>query len=178
MSVSRQAMSVFRLALACALLAPPTVQDGLAAQPAPSSRLIIPSLANLSQPADLDFQAGECDVAPDGGTLECVFQQVFLTVALFDAQTCLVTTNRYARTFKKETDTRWVSREGPEGPCGVEDIATLVHGGGARWTLEMRRVVTRPSPSCPSVPEPEILSWQNVRRPVPCRYVQPGAMSR
>ena len=145
-----------------------------------SSHVIIPFLANASRPGDLDYQAGECDVDAKGATMACEFQQVFLTVSGVDAQTCLVTTNRYVRDFTKQGPTRWVSREGPEGACGVEDIATLDDGGGVRWTMEMRKVATRKdaTPSCGGSETQETLSWRDLRRPLPCRFVQPGAMSR
>ena len=143
----------------------------------PRSHVIIPSLANATKPFDLDFQGGECDVNRSGKTMTCQFQQVFLTVAAFDASTCLVTTNRYERVFRKQTQTRWVSREGPEGPCGIVDTATLENAGGARWTPDMRKVATKAVGSCVVEPS-ELLSWENVRRPLPCTFVQPGSMSR
>jgi hypothetical protein len=146
----------------------------------PGRHLVIPSLANATRPADLDFQAGECDVDDKGTAMTCQFQQVFLTVALFDAKTCLVTTNRYERTFVRGSAGDWVSRDGPEGECGIVDEAILHHEGtGARWTLEMRKTATRrAAPACRVDEPPETLSWQNVRRTIPCTFVQPGAMSR
>jgi hypothetical protein len=141
--------------------------------------ITIPALANATKPSDLDFMAVECDIDPSGHTMECQFQQVFLTVAAFDAQTCLVTTNRYSRTFQNQTATRWVSTEGPEGVCGVLDVTTL-QNEGVRWTLEAHKVVTKrdASPACRDVDEkPEVLSWRDTRRALPCRFVQPGAIS-
>lgn len=150
-----------------------------AQQPA-ASHVTIPFLANATKPADLDFEGGECDVDRTGRTMTCEFQQVFLTASPLDADTCLVTTNRYERAFQKETDTRWVSREKPTGVCGVVDTVTLQDDGGVRWTMEMRKVITKPgSATCPAVNEPpEVLSWQNLRRPLSCRFLQPGALSR
>ena len=58
-------------------------------------------------------------------------------------ETCLVTTNRYQRIFRHETDGRWVSAQGPEGNCGVLDVATLSDAGGVRWTMEIKKTVTK-----------------------------------
>jgi hypothetical protein len=144
------------------------------AQPA---SVTIPSLANASRPNDLDFTAGECDLDASGKTMDCVFQQVFLTLSPLDKSTCLVTTNRYARTFERESPTRWTSREGPTGPCGVVDIATLDDGGATRWTMELR-TTNAGDARCGAPEPPVVLSWQNVIRPLPCTRIQPGAMSR
>lgn len=144
-----------------------------------ASHVVIASLANDTNPADLDFQGGECELDGAGRTMTCEFQQVFLTRSPLDAQTCLVTTNRYARTFEKSAERVWVSREGPTGPCGIIDIATLTdEGSGRRWTLEERKTVTRrEAASCAGPePKPEVLSWRSARRPLPCRFVQPGAL--
>jgi hypothetical protein len=146
-----------------------------------ASHIIIPSLANASKPSDLDYQGGECDIDQSGKTMECVFQQVFLTVALFDAQTCLVTTSRYERTFQAQTGARWVSTEGPEGECGIVDVATLENEGGTRWTMDVRKLITKKdaSPLCRASGETsEVLSWRDVRRTLPCKFVQPGMLSR
>lgn len=143
--------------------------------------LIIPSLANATKPSDLDFEAGECDISPAGTTMDCQFQQVFLTTALFDANICLITTNRYERRFEKQNDGSWLSSEGPTGDCGIVDVAVLRREGeGARWTMELRKAPSRrEAPACRDLmAENEVLSWQNVRRPLPCRFVQPGAMSQ
>ena len=119
--------------------------------------------------------------------MECVFEQAFLTTTSVAPDTCLITTNRYQRTFKQEdtgtrvasTSSRWISTEGPAGNCGVLDVATLQYDGGIKWTMEMRKVVTKKDASCRAIEgESETMSWQNLRRPLPCRFVQPGALSR
>jgi hypothetical protein len=158
-----------------------TPLDGHQARDEQASHIIIPSLANASKPSDLDYQGGECDIDQTGKTMDCIFQQVFLTVALFDAQTCLITTTRYERTFQMQTGAGWVSTEGPEGECGVVDITTLVNEGGARWTMDVRKLVTKKdaSPVCRALDEtPETLSWRDGRRTLPCKFVQPGMLSR
>jgi len=138
----------------------------------------IPFLANASRPNDLDFEAADCDVANDGETMVCAFQQVLLNVSAIVADTCIITTNRYELTFRKQTATRWVSNEGPAGLCGVLNIATLQDDGGVRWTKETRKILTTRNTSdvCSTLDDrPEVLSWQRLRRPLPCKFVQPGA---
>jgi hypothetical protein len=160
-----------------------------------SSHIVIPFLANASKPADLDFQGGECDVDSSdasGNTMECTFQQVFLTTTGVAPDTCMITTSRYQRTFRREaapgrasqaptsgTSVRWVSTEGPEGDCGLLDVATLQYEGGVKWTMEMRKTATKRDAACRAQEsDVETLSWQNVRRALPCRFVQPGGLSR
>jgi hypothetical protein len=151
------------------------------AQPPPDSHVVIPFLANAAKPSALEFEGGECEKNRTGTTLRCEFQQVFLTTSDRAPDTCLVTTNRYEKTFVKDTGGRWISSGGPAGACGVIDVVTLTDEGGVRWTMEMKKVVTRrnAAASCAGAEEPpETLSWQNLRRPLPCRFVQPGGLSR
>jgi hypothetical protein len=151
------------------------------ATPASPSHVVIPFLANMTKPADLDFEGGECDVDASGDRMACTFQQVFLTTSAAAPDTCLITTNRYQRDFRRDTASRWVSTEGPDGECGLLDVATLVDEGGVRWTMETHKVVTRKEASaqCRVVDtQPETLSWQNIRRPLPCKFVQPAGLSR
>ena len=149
--------------------------------PAQSSHIVIPFLANATKPADLDFEGGECDIDRAGTTMACQFQQVLLTTSDLAPRTCLITTNRYQRTFQKQANAQWVSKEGPSGICGVVDIATLQDDGGVRWTMETHKVVTSrgASSQCRTLDEErETLSWQNIRRALPCTFVQPGGLSR
>jgi len=143
------------------------------------SHVVIPFLANAAKPADLDFEGGECDVDKTGNTMTCQFQQVLLTTTDLAPHTCFITTNRYERTFQKQAGTRWVSNEGPAGLCGVVDITTLQDDGGVRWTLETRKNVTLKDASaeCRALDEqPETFNWQNIRRALPCTFVQPGLL--
>jgi hypothetical protein len=145
------------------------------------SHIVIPFLANATMPEDLDFEGGECELGADANTMDCTFQQVFLTTSAVAPDTCLITTNRYQRTFRRDTSVRWVSIEGPEGVCGLLDVVTLQDGGGVRWTMETRRLATRTdaAPNCPAADaQVTTLSWQNVRRRLPCRFVQPGGLSQ
>jgi hypothetical protein len=59
------------------------------------------------------------------------------------------------------------------------DVATLQYDGGIKWTMETKSVATKKDAACRALEgEPETLSWQNLRRPLPCKYVQPGGLSR
>src|SRR5437870_13234639 len=102
-----------------------------------------------------------------GNTMECQFQQVFLTTSNLAPLTCLITTNRYERTFQKQTGTRWVSREGPTGVCGTVDVTTLQDDGRVRCTMDTRRIGTmkHASADCQGTDAgPHILSAHNVQR--------------
>jgi len=154
-----------------------------------SSHIVIPLLANATKPGDLDFQGGECELDAARTTMECVFQQAFLTTSSVAPDTCLITTSRYQRTFRRaaadgvsrtaSAPARWVSTEGPEGDCGMLDVATLQYDGGIKWTMETKKAATKKDPACRALEgEPETLSWQNLRRPLPCKFVQPGGLSR
>ena len=158
---------------------PALAQASAAAAPSAPQRLVIAALVSQTDSAALDFQGGECEVEADGRAMTCEFQQVFLTASPLDGNTCLVTTNRYARRFQQTSARTWFSRDEPVGACGIEEQATLTdEGDGRRWSLEQRKVVTRPGAAgCPAPPPPpEVLSWRNARRPLPCRFVQPGAL--
>jgi hypothetical protein len=157
----------------------PAQPPAVAIRPPATNKAVIASLANANNPLDLDYQGGECEIDAAGTAMDCGFQQVFLTISPMDPQTCLVTTNQYARRFQKQSATRWVSSEGPSGECGLLDVATLEDEGNmVNWSLEMKTVVTRNDlASCRSAPAPpQLLSWRNVRRPLTCRFVQPGAI--
>ena len=116
--------------------------------------------------------------------MACEFSSVFHHVG-FHAADLLVTPT--ARTFTKQDpgdpvdNPRWVSNEAPQGACGVSEITTLQDDGTVKWTMEARKLVTRKDadPLCRDVDErPETLSWQNLRRPLPCAFIQPGGITR
>ena len=148
-----------RTSLAAALLVVPG-RHGAVAQvnrsSPPASHVVIPFLADPSKPAALDFEGGECDLDAAGNAMECTFQQVFLTTSGIAPDTCLITTNRYQRAFRRDAPGRWVSREGPAGVCGVVEVVTLRDEGGVRWTMETRKIATTKdaSPSCRTPDEP------------------------
>ncbi|HZR23741.1 MAG TPA: hypothetical protein VFA59_09155 [Vicinamibacterales bacterium] len=152
----------------------------LVATRAEAQHVTIPFLANAPQRGTIEFEGGECDPDRTGETLTCTFQQVFLTTDNAPPNTCMITTHAYDRVFRKDTPTRYVSSVGPEGVCGVVDVATLEDGGGVRWTLTLKKTALRKDAAahCPSADETEVLSWQDVRRPLPCLYVQPGGLAR
>jgi len=157
------------------------VTSGLAlsAQGQISSHVTIPFLANATRPNDLEFEGAECDVA--GDRMTCAFQQLFLTTSPAAPDTCLVTTNSYDRVFRRDSLTHWTSTDSPTGVCGVVDVVTLQDDGGVRWTMELKKDVTKKdaSATCATMNvQPETFSWQNIRRPLPCRFVQPGSLAR
>jgi hypothetical protein len=146
---------------------------------AQSTRVVIPFLANTPDAAEIGFEGAECTVADS--TMRCEFRQVFLTTTPVAPDTCMVTTNSYERLFTKQSPTRWVSTEGPAGVCGIEDVATLTDEGGVRWTMELQKRTTRRSaaPECSAPDQPaEVLSWKNIRRALPCKFIQPGDLRR
>ena len=150
------------------------------AAPPAERHVVVPFLANATTPSALEFEGAECDSNAAAKTLRCEFQQVFLTTAEVP-DTCLITTNRYEKTFTRETAGRWVSRGPAAGTCGVVEVVTLQDGGGVRWTMDVKKIVTRrnAAASCAAAEEPpQRLTWQNLRRPLPCRFVQPGGLSR
>jgi hypothetical protein len=162
-------------AIAFAICTPAHAQNPL------PSHIAIPFLANAAKPAALEFEGAECEMNGGGTTLRCEFEQLFFTTSDVAPDTCLVTTNRYGKTFLRGGEGRWVSSDSPAGVCGVTEVVTLQDGGGVRWTMETRKIVTRKNaaPSCAAAEEPpETLSWQNLRRPLPCKFVQPGGLSR
>ena len=170
------------IATALATAAAALLTQSPAAQIAAPSRshVTIPFLANASKPGNLEFEGAECNIDAGGNRMTCAFQQLFLTTSSAAPDTCLVTTNRYDRVFDRDSPNHWTSREGPAGVCGVFDVATLTDEGGVRWTMELKTELTRKegSAACLAMkPETEVFSWQNIRRPLPCRNVQPGALN-
>jgi hypothetical protein len=161
------------LALAVVLGVPVFV----AGQQAPPSRVLI---SNLAKPGALEFEGGGCDRV--GDTMECTFQQVLLTHKP-PSDTCEIVTNRYQLSFAKQGAGRWVSREGPAGPCGIVAITTLDEdpkGSGAIWTMNSRKVVTNPdaNETCKLVEgePPDDLTGSDTKRPLPCTFIVPALL--
>src|SRR5438270_628208 len=105
-----------------------------------SSHIILIPMANMSQPADVDFQGGTCDIDTTGDKMNCAFQQVILSPLQDDPTTCSITTNRYEQLFKKQDVRRWVSNVGPDGVCGVVVVTTLQQNYGGLpsvWQVSM-----------------------------------------
>jgi hypothetical protein len=144
-----------------------------------STHVTIPFLANATKPDALEFEGAECDA--DGDHLTCTFQQLFLTTSPAAPDTCLVTTNSYERVFSRDAGGAWTSSGGPSGACGVVERVTVRNDGGVKWTMDLAKVVTNRigSAACLAMPDQtETFSWQNIRRPLPCKNVQPGALIR
>jgi len=153
----------------------------VAATPAFAQHLSIPFLAGAPQPGLIAFEGAECDADAGGEALRCAFQQVFLTTEKAPPDTCMITTNAYDLVFRRASETRWVSRASPEGVCGIVETVTLDDGGGVRWTMTITSGATRTdaAPECRDVRDTrDVMTWQDVRRPLPCTYVQPGGLRR
>ncbi len=141
----------------------------------------IPFLAGTPQRGLIAYEGAECDAGPDGKTMRCAFQQVFLTTENSPPDTCMITTNAYDLVFQRESPTRWISRAMPQGICGVAETVTLDDDGGVRWTMTLTTAATRrdAAPECRDVQDSrEVMAWQDLRRPLPCAYVQPGGLRR
>lgn len=168
------------LAVAACLSLVPAAAGGQ--PPGVPAMITIPYLANDSKPQDLDFAAAQCQRTPDGREMTCHMRQVFVTVASHDTTSCVITTNGYDLTFSAVTATRWVHRSAPEGACGVVETTTLDDGGTTHWTMSVSRAATRDlsRAECRAAAgaPPEVYSWKNVQRPLPCRTIQPGAIER
>lgn len=147
-----------------------------------SSGIAIPFLANQTKPTDLDFMAAECDIVSNGSGLSCRFRQVFMTISSVDATSCVITTNGYEQTFRRESAIRWISEGAPEGDCGLVETTWLEDGGGTHWALTTRTVATRhlDQQACLAASrEPaEVYDWRGVKRALPCTSIQPGAIER
>ena len=155
----------------------PTPSAHRAAHP-PGDAIVMLPMANTRD--DLDFMGATCHVAQTGGAMTCRFQQVLISPFDDDRQTCGITTLNYEQTFQRLNALRWVSNEGPTGLCGVVTVTTLQEDSGY-WTMDNRKIVTHKtaSPICDIFDErPETLSGQNTRRPLPCTFIRPSAISQ
>lgn len=145
----------------------------------PERHVTIPYLVRAAD--DIEFAAADCDVTADHARMTCRIRQVFITLASFDATACVITTNGYELTFRRETPTRWVSTESPAGPCVVRERTVLDDGGGTHWTMtvEEQAALSADGAECrrPVAP-PVVYSWRDVVRKLPCVTIQPGAIER
>ena len=136
-------------------------------------------LANAN-PAELDFEGGVCNRT--GGTMLCTFQQVLMAPDPDQRDTCRVSTHRYELTFARQSPTQWVSNQGPTGLCGLIEITILDEArdaGSNHWTMNSRKIVTtrtNPDPLCQLDEPPDLMTWQAMRRALPCRFIAPGAI--
>ena len=153
----------------------------LVAAPASAQHVSIPFLVGAPERGLIAYEGAECDLDSGGEAMRCAFQQVFLTTKNAPPDTCMITTNAYDRVFRRESPTRWISRGAAQGVCGVADTVALDDGGGVRWTMTLTSGATRKEaePECRAVPDSrEVMSWQDVRRALPCTHVQPGGLRR
>jgi hypothetical protein len=155
-----------------------------AAQSAASSHITLVPMSNMSKPGDLDFEGGGCDIDGSTAAMTCSFQQVLLTPVREDPATCLITTNRYEQTFRKQDARHWTSTDAPEGPCGIVATTTLQQEANSlavlwRVTMSMRKIATnnRGAAPCGSVDEtPEVLASTDARRPISCTFVRGSSL--
>jgi len=148
--------------------------------------VILTPMANMSQPADLDFEGGGCDVEASGIKMNCAFQQVLISPPLSgDPETCTITTNRYEQQFQKQDAQQWVSNSGPDGICGVVVVTTIRQeqtvGNVWEMTMNTRKIVTNKtaSPICTALDEqPESLSWNYNRRALPCKFIKASSIGQ
>ena len=116
----------------------------------------------------------------NGSRMECTFQQVFLTTSAIVPETCLITTNR-SRDLRPRS--RLCKSMGePRGPRRglrhrrrrhlARHRQRSMDAGNAQGRHEADGAAT-----CGAMETgPETLSGQNIRRPLPCRFVQPGGL--
>ena len=147
-----------------------------------SKVVLIYTMANASKPSELDFQGGRCEIDQAGRSMMCQFEQVLINSS-DDPQTCTIYTNHYERTFERQSATRWVSKAGPSGVCGVVDVTTLQRDPASEfnWTMETRKIVTNrgAAEACKMFDEtPERLDTRNTKRPLSCKFVNPVGLGQ
>lgn len=143
--------------------------------------LTIPYLANASTPDQLDFSAAICDVSADGTAMQCRFRQVFILPTSLDPTHCAITTNGYEESFALEAPGRWTTAgKAIEGDCGFVERTTLEDGGATRWTMTVSTKATKnvERADCRAGETREVFDYKSLRRQVPCKTIQPGAIER
>ena len=146
---------------------------------AAETHLTIPYLAS-TKPGDIEFAAAECDVEKSGERMTCRFRQVFVTIASIDTTACVITSNGYEQTFRRNTSTHWISVSQPVGDCGIVESTTLDDGGGTRWTMKIETKPTKGGDraECRAAEPPAVYSWTDIKRTLPCTTIQPGSIER
>jgi len=101
-----------------------------------------------------------------------------------DTRTCRVLTSSFSQTFNRVTADSWVSKEGPDGLCGVVNISRLERVRASTtnfWVYTTSRVVTNKGASsspqiCKSLDENEhFFDWKGGGdRFVGCDYIEMG----
>lgn len=167
--------------LAATLHTAPRAQAPQPAAPALPLHFAIPYLANDTTPDALDFAAAECDAVNGGERLDCRFRQLFITRSPLDASACVVSSNGYDLSLRRDAPAHWSSAADPVGDCGVVEVTTLEDGGTTRWTMTIGHRATKhvERADCRAVAtRVETYSWRNLRRTLPCTTIQPGAIER
>ena len=183
-STSCQRLRRAHAAFACAVLVATVASSSGRAQTrgvasTAETHLTIPYLAS-TKPGDIEFAAAECDVAQSGEQMRCRFRQVFVTIASIDRAACVITSNGYEQTFRRNTSTHWISVSQPVGDCGIVESTTLDDGGGTRWTMKIETKPTkgRDRAECRAAEPPAVYSWTDIKRTLPCTTIQPGSIER
>ncbi len=175
-------LSSFGAAAVLAVAMPMTAhaQPPQPAVPALPPHFAIPYLANDTTPDALDFAAAECDAVNGGERLDCRFRQVFVTTASIDASACVISSNGYDVSLRREAPARWSNAADPIGDCGLVEKTTLEDGGTTRWTMTIAQGATKnvERADCRAAAKVETYSWRNIRRRLPCTTIQPGAIER
>ena len=155
-----------------------------APQPATPSlppHFAIPYLANDTTPHAIDFAAAECDAVNGGERLDCRFRQLFVTIASLEPSACVISSNGYELSLRRDAPARWSSAAEPVGDCGLVDVTTLEDGGTTRWTMTIGHRATKNTERAycrTAAAQTETYSWRNIRRTLPCTTIQPGAIER
>lgn len=181
--------SLQKLRRACAavgfalLIATVASSSGRAQTPGAASavetHVTIPYLVS-TKPGDIEFAAAECDVTQSGEQMACRFRQVFVTVASIDTTACVITSNGYEQTFRRNTAKLWLSVSQPVGDCGMVESTTLEDSGGTRWTMTIETKPTRGGDraECRVTDLPAVYGWSDIKRTLPCTTIQPGSIER
>lgn len=177
----RLSFSCVAAVLALALHITVRAQAPQPALPSLPPHFAIPYLANDTTPQALDFAAAECDAVNGGERLDCRFRQVFVTTASIEPSACVISSNGYDLSLRRDAPARWSSAAEPVGDCGLVEVTTLEDGGTTRWTMTIGHRATKNTERADcraAAAQIETYSWRNVRRKLPCTTIQPGAIER
>ncbi len=176
-------LSSFCAAAVLAMTLPTAVrtQSRQTAAPPLPPHFAIPYLANDTTPDALDFAAAECDAVNGGERLDCRFRQVFVTTASIEPSACVISSNGYELSLRREAAARWSAAADPVGDCGLVEVTTLEDGGTTRWTMTLTHRATQNAERADcraAAAAVDTYSWRNIRRRLPCTTIQPGAIER
>jgi hypothetical protein len=99
-----------------------------------------------------------------------------------DTETCKIWVTRWKTTFARQTETKWVANDGPNGICGIVLISTLERDGKSNsfWKYNQRRIVTNkeikePLPCHEWDERPSAYAFGVGAKKLACELVQAGA---